>query len=122
MLPILIVDNNQQIRLLVNKLLSRQGFPVIEAHDGLSALAALRRSGGEVGALLTDIEMDGMSGIELAKTVATEFPSIPILFMSATEIPEEELRTRFPSFASFFRKPFDPRELVSVLQNAVAAS
>jgi CheY-like chemotaxis protein len=101
MLPMLIVDNNEQIRLLLKTLLSRQGFQIIEAYDGASALAALRRSGGAVGALLTDIEMDGMSGIELAKIVATEFPSIPILVMSASEIPEEELRGDVPSCALF---------------------
>src|SRR5260370_30463504 len=99
MLPIVVVDDHPLIRLFVTKLLSYQGFQVIEAHDGLSALAELRKAGGAVGAVLTDIEMDGMNGIDLAKAIASEFPSIPILLMSASEISEEELRTRVPSFA-----------------------
>jgi CheY-like chemotaxis protein len=118
MLPILVVDDNPQIRSLVKKLLSLQGFQVIEAHDGPTGLAELRKTGGAVGAVLTDLEMDGMSGVDLANAIASEFPSIPILLMSASEISEEELRTRVPSFASFLRKPFDPRKLVSVLQKA----
>uniref|UniRef100_Q01TN7 Response regulator receiver protein n=1 Tax=Solibacter usitatus (strain Ellin6076) TaxID=234267 RepID=Q01TN7_SOLUE len=112
MLPILIVDNNRQIRLLVNRLLSQHGFLVIEAHDGLSALAALRQAGGAVGALLTDIEMDGMNGIELAKTVVAEFPSIPILVMTASEISEDVLRSEVPTCALFVRKPFNTHYFV----------
>ena len=66
----------------MNRLLSRQGFKVIEAHDGPSALSSVRESGGKVGALLTDIEMEGISGIDLAESVISEFPAIPVLFMS----------------------------------------
>ena len=121
MLPILIVDNDRQIRLLVNKLLSRDGFKVIEAHDGLSALAALRKTGGAVGALLTDVEMNGMGGIALAGKIASEFPEIPIVMMSGSEISERELRCAVPSCRLFLRKPFDVRSFVQSFKRLVAA-
>ncbi len=122
MLPILIVDDDPQIRLLINKLLARQGFQVIEAHDGCSALAALRKSGGAVGALLTDIEMAGMSGIDLARRMASEFPTIPILMMSASDISEEALRCAVPRYALFVRKPFNGRSFIQSFQKLVAAA
>ena len=122
MLPILIVDDNPHIRLMVKKLLSSQGLQVIEARDALTALASLRRTGGAVGALLTDIEMNGMSGIELAGRIAAEFPSIPILMMSGSEIGEGELRCAVPSYALFVRKPFDGRSFVQSFQRLVAAA
>jgi CheY-like chemotaxis protein len=122
MLPILIVDDNPQIRLLVRKLLSRRGFQVIEAGDGPTALASLRSTGGAVGALLTDIEMNGMSGIELAGRIAAEFPSIPILMMSGSEISEGELRCAVPSYAVFVRKPFNGRSFVQSFMRLVATA
>jgi CheY-like chemotaxis protein len=116
LLPILIVDNEPQVRSLVNRLLSRQGFQVIEAHDGPSALAAVQERSGKVRALLTDIEMDGMSGIALAKIVTAEFPNIPVLFVTAVPTSGEELRRDVPSCA-FVQKPFDPALLVRLLRH-----
>ena len=66
-MQLLIVDDEPQIRSMVKLLLSRSGFQTIEARDGRSALDALRRNAGEISALVTDIEMVGMSGVELAK-------------------------------------------------------
>jgi len=115
-LPILVVDNEPQIRSLVNRLLSRQGFQVIEAHDGPSALSAIRERGGRIAALLTDIEMEGMSGMDLAKSVISEFPAIPVLFLSGEVVSEEELRRDVPNCA-FVLKPFVPTGLVQSLRD-----
>ena len=80
------------------------------------------KSGGAIGALLTDIEMGGMSGIELAGAIASEFPAIPILMMSASEISEESLRRAVPSYALFVRKPFDGRSFVQSFKRVVTAA
>lgn len=117
---ILVVDNEPQIRSLLNRLLSRQGFRVIEAHDGPTALAAIRARGGEIFALLTDIEMRNMSGIELAKAVLLEFPMIPVLFVSASTISEEEVRRDVPG-CSFVGKPFVSSCLIQSLKDLLGA-
>ena len=115
MLPILIVDNEPQVLSLVSRLLSRQGFQVIEAHDGPSALAAVRERDGKVAALVTDIDMEGMSGIALARIITAEFPNTPVLFVTAVATSGEELRLDVPNCA-FVQKPFDPAILVRSLR------
>ena len=115
MQPILIVDNEPQVLSLMSRLLSRQGFQVIEAHDGPSALAAVRERDGKVAALLTDIDMEGMSGIALARIITTEFPNTPVLFVTAVATSGEELRLDVPN-CGFVQKPFDPAILVRSLR------
>jgi CheY-like chemotaxis protein len=114
-LPILIVDDEPQVRSLVSKLLSRQGLQVIEAHDGQSALAAVRERDGKVAAVLTDIDMEGMSGIALAKIITAEFPNTPVLFVTAAATSDEELRLDVPNCA-LVKKPFDPAVLARSLR------
>ena len=82
-MPILVVDDEAQVRCLLKRILVRHGFTVIEANDGPSALRKVRELKGHIAGLPTDNEMVGMSGIELANRVASEFPKVGILFISS---------------------------------------
>jgi CheY-like chemotaxis protein len=82
MTPILVVDDEPHVLSFMKKLLSRNGFEILQAHDGPTAISVIRQFGGNISALVTDIEMKGMSGIALAKTVTEEFPQIPVLFVT----------------------------------------
>ena len=117
--PILIVDDEPQIRSLLKKLLSRKGFETIEARDGQSALSTVRELSGDIAALVTDIDMKGMSGIELAKTIQSEFPTTPILLLSANPNWEGEAQQSVPG-SVFVQKPFDPAMLVQTLKHLLA--
>jgi CheY-like chemotaxis protein len=106
---VLVVDDEPQIRLLVKTLLSEEGFESIEASDGCSAFATLRKLDGAISLLLTDIEIPGspMNGIELAGAVRSEFPEVPVLFVSG-QSPTTDLNSAAPR-NEFVKKPFDPR-------------
>jgi CheY-like chemotaxis protein len=119
MMPIIIVDDEPLVLSFVKNQLSRDRFSTIEAHDGPNALSAVREAGGKIAALLTDIEMMGMSGITLAKTVTAEFPNIPVLFMSAVATSNEELERDVPGCA-VVQKPFVGATLVQSLRNLLA--
>ena len=84
MKPVLVVDDEPQMRSLVKALLSEEGFNSIEASDGCSAYATLKKLDGEVSLVLTDVNMPcGMDGIDLADAVKAEFPEIPVLVVSS---------------------------------------
>jgi CheY-like chemotaxis protein len=85
MKPVLVVDDEPQIRLLVKTLLLKEGLESIEASNGCCALATAEKIHGEISLLLTDINMPGspVNGVELAGAVKSEFPEIPILFVSS---------------------------------------
>ena len=121
MTPVLVVDDEPQIRSYLRRLLSQEGFDIREAHDGPTAISVIRELSGNIAALVTDIEMKGMSGIALAKAVTGQFPQIPVLFVTAVLLSEEDLRRDMPRCA-FLQKPFDPRKLVQLLRALLARS
>ena len=110
MKPILVVDDEPQVRSYLKKLLLREGFEILAVHDGPSAIALIREIGGHIAALVTDIEMRDMDGIVLAKAVTGEFPDIPILFITALPISEMDLRLSVPRCV-LVQKPFDSKIL-----------
>lgn len=63
---VLIVDDEEQVRSLVSKILLRSGFATIKVADAPSAIAKVEALGGVIRAVITDIEMAGMNGIDLA--------------------------------------------------------
>src|SRR5689334_8373066 len=89
--PILVVEDELQVRSLLKVMLGEQGFDVIEATDGTSALAELWKRKGSVAMMVTDIDMGRMGGLELAQSVRTQYPALPVLFVSGLPIPASEL-------------------------------
>jgi two-component system, cell cycle sensor histidine kinase and response regulator CckA len=79
---IVIVDDEEGVRLVLSRQLSGLGHTVLEASNGIEALALVRREGG-VDLVLADIVMPQMNGTELAATMLVEFPDLPIILMSA---------------------------------------
>jgi CheY-like chemotaxis protein len=108
MKPVLVVDDEQQIRLLVKTVLSKEGLESVEASNGCSALATAEEIDGEISLLLTDINMPGspVNGVELATAVKSEFPEIPVLFVSSEPSSGTDLDSVAPGNV-FVKKPFD---------------
>jgi two-component system, OmpR family, response regulator len=117
--PVLLVDDDPQIRLLVKSLLWEQGLSTIEAADGESALAALHEADGKIALVLTDVYMGKMNGIELARAVSAAYPAIPILFMSSAAA-VEMLPCEVPTSA-FILKPFSAALLTATVHGLLAA-
>ena len=79
---ILIVDDDSQIIRLVSAILAGRGFDIITAESGDDALKKSKGFDGEIALLLTDFEMPGMSGIELATRLTELRPNVKVLMMS----------------------------------------
>lgn len=79
---ILFADDDGQVQKLVATLLRRYGYQVIVASDGKDALQKARGFDGVIHLLLSDIEMPGMTGIELAIQLNQERPDTKILLIS----------------------------------------
>ncbi|KAA0968589.1 response regulator [Aureimonas fodinaquatilis] len=82
MAKILIVDDEAGIRLLVARALRLEGHEVLTADDGETALEVLVAAAGTIDAVLSDIRMPVMSGIELAHAIHAGFPELPVLLMT----------------------------------------
>ena len=79
---ILLVEDEEAVRSLVREILSRLGYRVLVASEGLEALALSQRFPERIHLLLTDVIMPGMDGRELAERMMVVRPDTRILFMS----------------------------------------
>jgi DNA-binding NarL/FixJ family response regulator len=89
----------------------------IDARDVDSALDLLRQ--GPVDVLLTDIQMPGRSGIELARLVVRDFPGIRVIAMSGFEESELNQLPRELGIDAALMKPMQPEVLIGAVREAV---
>jgi CheY-like chemotaxis protein len=80
-LLVLVVDDVESVRRLIRRVLEHGGHRVLEARDGVEALACLAENPA-VELVLTDLRMPNMDGWELATRLSGRSPRVPVLFMS----------------------------------------
>lgn len=114
---VLLVEDDEGVRMVVRRNLIELGYPTIEAEDAKVALN-LFRSVPEIGLILSDISMPGdMDGLALADLLSREEPQLGIILMSATRTSLEESGEAAPSPFPFLAKPFDKTDLADVLSS-----
>jgi two-component system cell cycle sensor histidine kinase/response regulator CckA len=86
---VLVVDDDPSVRALAVKVLRRQGYTVVEAGDGETALEYAATRPGQIALLLADVVLPGMSGEELANALRAANPRVSVVFMSG--FAEDEL-------------------------------
>jgi DNA-binding NtrC family response regulator len=101
---------------LVRQILEFDGFRVAEASSAEEALQVLAVQ--NVGMLISDINMPGMTGLELAQAVTVQRPDLPILLMSGS-LPEH-VGGKLDRRCFFLQKPFSWRDLTATVRNAIA--
>ncbi|HUG40165.1 MAG TPA: ATP-binding protein [Longimicrobiales bacterium] len=108
---ILLVEDDDAVRGVAVRSLSRLGYRVLPAADGHAALAILARAGHEIRIVVTDVVMPGMSGGELARHIERERPGMPVLFLSGYADEAVAGRGVIREGSRFLRKPFTPDSL-----------
>lgn len=108
---ILTVDDEPANLALLQKLLTRQGYDVVEAVDGPSALTAIAENSPDLVCL--DVMMPGIDGIEVCQRLRRhpEQAGLPILLLTALDRPEDKARGLEAGANDFLSKPFDHIEL-----------
>lgn len=123
---ILLVEDDEALRMMGARVLKREGFEVKAASEPAEALEIVARDGASFDLLLADLVMPGMSGRDLAITLIAEQPDLKVLLVSG--YPEDACLVQESGSArmAFMEKPFRPTELVNevraVLSKARAAS
>lgn len=100
---ILLVDDDQNVRLVIEKSLQRLGYLVLSAVDGPNALSVANAHSGPIDLLLTDVLMPKMSGVNLAKQLRNRRGTLRVIFMSSM-LGEDGISRR--NGDGFLRKPF----------------
>jgi CheY-like chemotaxis protein len=108
---VLIVEDAEAIRSLARKVLTAQGYTVLEAGDGAEALKIAQRHAGPLHLVLTDVVMPGMGGRELAQRLAPLRPELKLVYMSGYTGDAVVHRGLLDDGLPFLAKPFTPEDL-----------
>jgi signal transduction histidine kinase/ActR/RegA family two-component response regulator len=79
---ILVVEDEESVRNLTVLALTRQGYQVLHAENGVEALQIIEKNAGRIQLVMTDVVMPQMGGLELAEKIITMYPQIRLVFIS----------------------------------------
>lgn len=119
---LLVVDDDRDVRQLMEYALTEAGYRVVSMGNGHDALAYLRRVGRAPDLVISDLVMPGAGGYELARQVAADGGRIPFLFVSGYAQEQHNALTTGPASvigARLLTKPFTPSELVGAVNEAL---
>ncbi len=119
---VMVVEDNEAVRVVATRVLESAGYHVLAARDGVEAVEMLRARGGEpVDLLITDVTMPRMSGSELATHFAQIQPGAPLLFITGF-MDEESVRYPFETAPSVLHKPFSAQALIDRVHQIIGAA
>ncbi|MEO6950172.1 MAG: sigma-54 dependent transcriptional regulator [Polyangia bacterium] len=113
---IILADDELNLRRVLAAILTRQGYRVLEAKDGLEALALV---GPEVVALITDLKMPRMDGMALLRRMSVEHAEIPVIMITAHGSVDSAVEAVKLGAFDYIEKPFEQSQIREVVDKAV---
>jgi two-component system KDP operon response regulator KdpE len=117
---VLIVEDDPGIRQSLFETLTALGFMIGEASNGEQALVRLRMV--DYDAVLLDINMPGMGGIETCRRICHGYPHVPIIMLTVRDEEDDKVEALDAGADDYVTKPFQIRELTARLRSAIRRS
>jgi CheY-like chemotaxis protein len=117
---VLVVDDEPGVRLVARESLKRAGFAVDVAEDGEDALSIVKRSPDAYDAVLLDMTMPRLSGVETLRALREVRPGLPVVLTSGYSEQVATAHVAPTDIAGFIQKPFRPAALVRTMHEAVS--
>jgi len=114
---VLVVDDEMSIRRALHTTLQKLGFKTVEAARGEEALSLLRTTTFD--AVLLDINMPGMNGIDACRKMRALYPRIPILMLTVRDSEDDKVEALDAGADDYITKPFQLRELTARMRAAM---
>ncbi len=115
---ILIVDDEKNYPTIIGELLQEEGYTSLTASSGMEALDIL--STELIDLVLTDVNMPGMSGIQLLEKIKEINPDIPVIIMTAYGSVEKAVEAMHKGAYTFILKPFENQALIAHIAKAIS--
>ena len=117
---VLVVDDEEDLRDIMRRMLERRGFETLVAGDSTQAIAACREHQGDIDVLVTDLGLPGVSGGELSRTAAALRPGMGVIYVSG--LPKDIAVTKglIDDDALLVKKPFTSELLIEALRVVIA--
>ncbi|MFI5310143.1 MAG: response regulator [Gemmatimonadales bacterium] len=118
---ILVIDDEDDVRRILAKLLEREGFHTLQARDGSEAIHIFAEHAGEIAAVTLDLTMPTTNGHEALKMLSEYDPRLPIVVATALPLPNN-LMGRVPGTrgVGYIQKPFSSSALAQELRRVIA--
>jgi CheY-like chemotaxis protein len=116
---LLVVEDDDSLRRLIARILTRNGYEVLETSSSKEALGICNEHGGSIDLLLTDVNMPEMQGNELARRIAETHPGMRTLFMSGAADDSITRHGFLEPGEGFVQKPFSVEELLQKVGHAL---
>ena len=113
-----VVDDDRSIRWVLEKALQRASMEVTSFEDGTTLQTELQRDLPD--AIITDIRMPGISGLELLESIHNQHPELPVIIMTAHSDLDSAVSAYQGGAFEYMPKPFDVDEAVDLVRRAVA--
>jgi two-component system, OmpR family, KDP operon response regulator KdpE len=117
---VLIVDDEPSIRRVIRTTFGTLGFDIAEAVTGEQALPLLRSASFD--AVLLDVNMPGMGGLEACREIRRQFPLLSVLMLTVRDTEDDKVEALNAGADDYVTKPFPIRELVARVRAAVRRS
>jgi CheY-like chemotaxis protein len=118
---VLVVEDDPLVRTMARRSLSSAGFDVLEAANGLEALALIAEHEW-VDAVLTDLAMPKLGGRELAQRLSELRPGLPVIFMSGYTDDDLTRRGLLEAGIPYLEKPFSPEALARMMRAVLSSA
>lgn len=117
---VLLVEDLDDSRFMLRRLLELEGFDVIEAKDGAFALEALRKHSCDV--VLLDLRLPNIDGFQVTRALraTTQFQSLPIIILSALDDEYHRTEARAAGCNDYLTKPIDLERLTMLLKKHIS--
>ena len=110
---VLVVDDDPRMLSMMRRVLEADGYHVVTAAEGESALDIVRR--GQVNLIILDVMMSGLDGFEVCRTVRRE-SVVPILMLTARDEAVDKVSGLDCGADDYVVKPFDTDELIALVR------
>ena len=110
MFNILVADDDRNTRMLIKVILEGENYKVLTAENGEEALSVL--DSNHIDLVVLDVMMPKMDGYEFTKTLRENNSNLPVLMLSAKQLPEDRKLGFLAGIDDFMSKPIDPDEFL----------
>jgi len=117
---VLVVDDDYHMRVAMKESLSKAGYAVSFAEDGMRAIDEIKKRIFDI--IITDVKMPHMNGIDLLKHIREEHPLLPVILVTAYGTIQDAVSVIKEGAFDYIQKPFNTETLYSVVKRALGVN
>ncbi len=116
---ILVVDDEQMIRMLAQKILERSGYEVLLAESGEDGIKQAESASDGLDLVVVDMSMEGLSGIDTIGRLRELIPDLPAIISTGHMVDISELPPELVANTSFLQKPYRATDLSDAVKKVL---